>query len=243
MTGTPLGLRGVAAYAEDRSCLRWPLVVLGTLMPALIVGVVAVGAAVGAGPGVAYLILPPLLIWLVTGARYLPMVWPTGIRIDGDGVRIGGVRRWERKPNRTRRRKAPPASFQHYHVFSCPWRGILALEVTTDRKRLGQLHKTAHRAPSKNLRATGGGPVVGFYLGMLTAPFAKAALVIEIDPEYAQFPTFRDVQALFASTSQAGTRSTTWVVPTRRPRDLGELVNTITSTTEWNNRILTDGHG
>jgi hypothetical protein len=78
---------------------------------------------------------------------------------------------------------------------------------------------------------------------MLTAPFAKATLVIEIDTEYAQFPTFRDLQALFASTSQAGTRSTTWVVPTRRPRELRELVETITTTTEWNNRILIGGNG
>jgi hypothetical protein len=156
MTGTPLGVRGVAAYAEDGSCLRWPLVVLGTVMPVLIVAVVAVGAAVLAGTGIAYMVLPPLVIWLPTGARYLPMVWPTGIRIDGEGILIGGVRRWERKPNRTRRRKPPPASFQHYHVFSCSWRGILSLEVTTDRNRIRALNKTAHRAASKNLRGAGG---------------------------------------------------------------------------------------
>ncbi|TNC26032.1 hypothetical protein [Amycolatopsis alkalitolerans] len=242
MNGTPLGLRGVEAYAEDRCSWRPPLVVLGIAMPVLVIAAVVAGMILHA-EGFALLVIPPLIIWLATGARYLPMVWPTGIRIDGDGVRIGAVRRWERKPDRKRRRKPPPASFQHYHVFSCPWRGILALEVTTDRKRMRELDKTAHRAPSKNLRATGGLPVAAFYLGMLTAPFAKAELIIEIDPEYAQFPTFRDVQALFAGTSQAGTRSTTWVVPTRRPRELTRLVAAITSTPEWNNRILTGGDG
>jgi hypothetical protein len=66
---------------------------------------------------------------------------------------------------------------------------------------------------------------------MLAAPFMRAALVIHVDPERAQFPTFRIQQALAVATSQIGTQSSVWVVPTRRPAELREIIRAVSLVT------------
>jgi hypothetical protein len=71
---------------------------------------------------------------------------------------------------------------------------------------------------------------------MLVPPFIRTALVIEVDPQSADSPEFRVVQALAVATSQVGTRSSTWVVPTRHPDQLYTTVNQITSSPARNAR-------
>jgi hypothetical protein len=71
---------------------------------------------------------------------------------------------------------------------------------------------------------------------MLVPPFIWTALVIEVDPQSAGSPEFRVVQALAVATSQVGTRSSTWVVPTRRPDQPHATINQITNSPAWNAR-------
>jgi hypothetical protein len=217
--GTPL------TYAEDHCALRWPLVLLGTTMPVLFIVVLAVGSIIRT-PGTPYVAILSFAIWVFTDARYLILVWPTGVRIDAEGIRIGGIRYAERHPHRNPRRKPPPPSFQCYHVFSCPWEAVRMLEFTTDRTTLRGLRRASTSASTRGVKARAGW-AVGFYLGMLTAPFMRAALVIHVDPERAQFPAFRVQQALVASASQIGTESSVWVVPTRRPDELREIIRAV----------------
>ncbi|MGH3720338.1 MAG: hypothetical protein ACRDRI_16135 [Pseudonocardiaceae bacterium] len=223
--GTPL------TYAEDRCALRWPLVLFGITLPILSIVVLTFGTITRArGPMTAYVSVLFVVIWVVTGACYLTLVWPLGMRIDADGIRIGGIRYAERHPDHKRRRKPPPPSYQCFHVFSCPWEAIRSLEFTTDHKTLRALRRTSTSAPTRGIQARAG-RAIGFYLGMLTAPFMRAALVIHVDPEKAQFPAFRSHQALAVATSQIGTQSRIWVVPTRRPDELREIIRAVSLAT------------
>jgi hypothetical protein len=93
-------------------------------------------------------------------------------------------------------------------------------------KTLRALKRASTSAPTRGVKARAGW-AVEFYLGMLTAPFMRAALVIHVDPERAQFPAFRTQQALVAATSQIGTNSSVWVVATRRLDALRELIRAV----------------
>lgn len=216
-------------YAEDRCALRWPLVLLGTTLPILFVVVLTVGT-ITRTPGTPYVASLVVAIWIFTDARHLILLWPTGVRIDADGIRIGGVRYSERHPHRNPHRKPPPPSFQCYHVFSCPWDAVRSLELTTGRKKLRALMKASTSASTRGIKARAG-VAIGFYVGILAAPFMRAALVIHVDPERAQFPEFRKQQALVVATSQIGTQSSVWVVPTRRPAELREIVRAVSLAT------------
>jgi hypothetical protein len=219
----------VTEYAEDRAALRPAAVVLGVGLLAVFVAAVAVGAATG---DEVYLLPAAIALFGLIFSRtmYVFVSWPAGIRIDADGVRIGNVRH----PGHTR----PPApSFQAYRVFAVRWAGVLSMRVVTDRAELRRLTGLSRSAPTNGVRRRGGA-AVGFYLGMLTAPLWRAALVVEIDQEYATFPDFRTHQAAAVATSQVGTRSDRWVVPTRRPERLAEVVEAITHSPEWNARRM-----
>ena len=221
-----------AAYAEDRAALRPMLVILGVGLPVIVV----VCAVTGGITGQTGLIAPAaiaLIAWVFTNSMRVFVHWPTGIRIDEAGVRIGNVHRREPNP----RRRPPAPSFQAYQVFSVPWSGVLELRVSTNRHELRQLSRQSRRASTKGATARGG-MAIGLYLGMLTPPFMRAALIIEIDPELATFPEFRIQQAAAVATSQVGTQSRTWVAPTRHPHQLSELVNAITNSSQWNARRM-----
>jgi hypothetical protein len=62
-------------------------------------------------------------------------------------------------------------------MFFCPWNAVYRAAVITDRTTLKDTARLRSRAVK---------------LGVLRAPFAKAALLIEIDPRYASFPQFRE---------------------------------------------------
>lgn len=229
----------VPRYAEDGCARRTPFLVLGIGLPVLIVLCTVVGVATGE-KGLQLPTVIALFAWLFTNARLLFVCWPTGVRIDGTGIRIGGVRGAERHRaghpgSQTSRRKPPPPSYQCYHVFSVPWTGVQSLTVVTDRKELRRLRKEGRGGPISGVKARG--MVIGFRLGMMVPPFARAALVIDVDLESADFPEFRNVKSLTAqATSQVGTRSSTWAVPTRHPDQLQMVVEQITHSPEWNAR-------
>lgn len=219
-------------YTEDRAALRPTLVILGVGLPVIVVTCAVAGGITGQTG----LIVPAalaLIVWIFTNSVRVFVHWPTGIRIDEAGVRIGNVHR----PTPKRRRRPPAPSFQAYQVFSVKWSGVLAMRLSTDRHELRQLSRQSRRASTKGTSARGG-MAIGFYLGMLTPPFMRAALIIEIDPEHATFPEFRIQQALSVASSQVGTQSRIWVVPTRHAHQLIEVVDAITNSSHWNARRM-----
>lgn len=187
-------------YAEDRSAIRWPYAVHLVLW-ALILAIGFVGMAVAANPGWG---LPVAVgtIGLFTIIALTVMAWPVGIRIDDDGIRIGGVRR-TRRPGR----RLPWAGQQRREILLASWSAISAAAVITDKagiREAGDLRK---------------GDVVR--LGVLWAPFARAALVIEIDPARVALPRFREqdiTRPFWRPARLAPVRlSPVWYVPTRHP--------------------------
>lgn len=218
-------------YAEDHAALRPVVVLLGVGMTIIML----VSAVLGGVTGQAGYLVPfviALVVLLATNTMRIFVQWPTGIRIDGDGVRIGNVRHPD-----ANRRHPPAPSFQAYRVFSVPWAGVLEMRVVRHRRELRAMTRTSRRASTSGVKARGG-LAVGFYLGMLTPPWMRAALVLEIDEQYATFPEFRTRQAAAVATSQVGTRSRTWVAPTRRPDRLAEVVAAITGSPQWNARRM-----
>jgi hypothetical protein len=233
-------------YAEDRCALRWPLVCIGLL-----------GSAGGAA-------LAVVCFWLAVITSYtrwfavlstIGMVvscvwtqklwsnWPTGIRVDTAGIRIGGVRR---KPHFT----VPAHSVlgQRHEVFTCPWAAVRGVAVT-DRAGLRGLQAQlaapqpaahARRRPSRIAHGLGYHNVTGWppdtemmrprtssvRLGWMPAPFMRASLVIYVEPDKAYFPPLRPWRwrghwtvpgSITWQMQKTGTHSGIWLAPTRHP--------------------------
>ena len=201
-------------YTEDHCALRWPLVLSGFGFPLLLAAVLVLG--ITTKNGLLALLLPVVVIlWGLSRGFSLPYVWPTGIRLDDKGVRIGGVGWAEHHPGRKRHR-TPVAPGQRYYVFSCPWEAVERICIVTDRQELRTLSKRSW---------AGGPPGHRVLLGMLTAPYARAALLIVVDPDIARFPEFTTRRGLYYSVLPApgsihGIPSPYWVAPTRHPERL-----------------------
>jgi hypothetical protein len=158
-------------YAENGAALRWPyyfhLVLWGLVLAA---GVAA--AAVTDNPNwsfpIAVGIFGEMFAGVIIGANFR-----TGIQVSEDGIRIGAVSHVRRRP----RQNLPWGDAQRKEVFFCPWNAVHRAAVVTDRATLKDA--AGLRSPAVKL-------------GVLWAPFAKAALLIEVDPRYAIFPRFRE---------------------------------------------------
>lgn len=214
--------RPVDEYSEKHCSHRWPLMVAGLVLPAIIVLSVAWGV-VAHFPAVGVIYIPAIVLTGIFRGHRLLLNWPTGIRVDAKGIEIGGVHRKRRLAARSPRRKPPPASYQCYHLFSCPWDAVKNVKVVTDRKQLRALRNIADSAPAGPIKPRGS-YVATYYLGMMIPPYMRAALVINVDLNKVSMPTFRDVQALWITTSQHGETSDLWVAPTRHPDQLRRAV-------------------
>jgi hypothetical protein len=148
-----------------------------------------------------------VLAWILAGC-WLKYLWPTGIRIDGDGVRIGGVRWAERHQGETRDRLAIVPR-------QCSWGGVLRIGVVTDPDAL----KTVRKHASRGVRPTP--------LGNLAAPFMRAALVILVDCRLADAPSIRPATGFWwriGNGSGRGFAQPLWVVPTRNPAAVSDTL-------------------
>jgi hypothetical protein len=135
---------------------------------------------------------------------------PAGIRLDSDGVRIGGVRWSERHPGEVRSGTAI-APRQYSQVFACPWGGVLRIGVANDRQTLSWLARESGYRHG----------LQGTALGDLAAPFMRAALVVWVDTDRAQFPQIRAPRSpLWVNAPGTRERQPIWVVPTRQPAGL-----------------------
>src|ERR1700722_7760093 len=119
----PTARRGASnGYAEDHSALTWPLLTTGLYAPALAIALF-IAALIVQAPALYWsafgILLVTVAAWVVTSASFLQYFWPLGIRLNADGLRIGGVRWAERHPGRTRASKATVPK-QYSQVFGCP---------------------------------------------------------------------------------------------------------------------------
>lgn len=200
-------------YREDRCAIGWLLVVnaVGSLI-----------AMVGFGIVMTLPHLPGFgIISALAGFWALIMWFPlifgsyVGIRVDTDGIQIGGMRSRER---RIRHHRWPPRKPFHVGsqgraVFTCPWEGARSLYLITDREDFKHLRRDYKRF-KKEWKGTLGA------VGVLDVPFTRALLIITHNAIDATSdpPTFRANWQQYANLEPV--ESPTWVVPTKRPEAL-----------------------
>lgn len=187
-------------YAEDHSAIPWQYAahIIGWL-PVLVIGI----AMSAINPSMSFVMVAGM-IGVLLPAAFAVKMWPVGIRVGGDGIRIGGVRL------RPKPRKNPPwAFYQHRQVLFCPWDAVRRIAVVTDKSGLRD---------ARSLRGRQGELI---RIGVLTGPFTRAALLIETDPERVVTPEFREPQTerpLWTPPHMESVElSPVWYVPTRRP--------------------------
>lgn len=200
-------------YREDRCGVRWPLVVSAI---AGWVALIGFGIAMNLPHLWALGILAAAaLIWAIVMTVSLLGSLPIGIRVDGDGIQIGGVRGRDR---RRRQGKWPPRKPFHVGsqgrvVFTCPWPGVRQFYLITDTREL----KPLYRDLSQYMKGSGG---LRSPLGFLRVFFMRSALVITNNPVYATSDPadFRSNWMQYGK--RRGVPSPTWLVPTRNPEAL-----------------------
>jgi hypothetical protein len=203
-------------YGEDYCALNLRLLLAGLFAPLGAVAVFVLMLALRvysawAGPVVAIIVL--VGVWAVFG-QMLPYVWPAGIRLDTEGIRIGGVRWAKKHPGRTRRSATVP--HQYGQVFACSWNGVQRIGVTRNRKAI----KVLVRGAAHGRRPTP--------LGNLAAPFMRAALVAWVERDHDTLPRISPARGLLsANWSSPGYHQPVWVVPTRHPGALEAALATV----------------
>jgi hypothetical protein len=200
-------------YAEDRCGLRWPLVLQGMLMPVVVAALIA--AVFVTDEGIWAILMAIAAFWGMYMTLGLIRSWPISIRIDAEGIRIGGCRAQERRQRSGRwpPRKPFHVGAQGRAVFTCPWEGVRSLYLITDHDEIKPLFKQfrTFQKRSDGLRLP---------LGFLGVPFFKAGLVITNNPAFTRSDPseFRTNWRQYGRIRGVG--SPTWMVPTRRPAEL-----------------------
>lgn len=167
-------------YAEDRVALTWRLLALGIGLPLVCTALFVIGiilgwdvvgplAAVGAGMS------------LMSPTALLYRNWPTGMRIGEEELRIGAVR------SARGARRTPTVTHQNRGLFTVPLTAVRSMTVETNPAAIRRLKKDPDYFTLSN---RWGKPreMTVCKLGVLTAPFMRAALVVELDGGWARFP-------------------------------------------------------
>jgi|SRR5579859_2252747 len=206
-----------ASYLEVHSAMNRPLVAFGLLPSAGEIVLLILGLVLKQ-PWFFVLMGPPfVLVMISVGLLYRN--WSTGIRIDEAGIGIGAVtsaRAWRRRPT---------VNHQGRGLFTCPWSGVQGVRVVTDPADLRELRTSPHYY---TLTSHWGGKLGMEHcnIGVLTSPFMRAALVVEVDPFAVTASRIRP--ARYYSNFKDGRfshlvrprPSPTWIVPTRHPEAL-----------------------
>jgi hypothetical protein len=210
-----------SGYEEPRSALNPRFLGLFLGLPiageaVLIVLSILVG---GAFPGLAGGFV---VAFLVCGGL-VSRSWPTGIRIDESGITIGAIR------SRNAATRTPTVWRQAWGIYTCPWEAVRTTRVITDPATLRQLAKSPDYYTLTN-RWGGKSDMTYCNIGVLSAPFMRAALVSEIDPS--QVTGTNVMTGIAYEGYKRGRRdrqvpprmSATWIVPTRNPLALKEAL-------------------
>ena len=216
-----------AVYLEAHSAVNGPLLAYG-LLP---VAVEVTSLAVGVTADLSWLFVPigVAFVALLVSVDLLYRNWPTGIRLDEAGITIGAVR----SARASRRR--PTVNHQSWGRYTCPWPAVLEARVVTDREELRRMKDLPQYLTLTNRWSRKAG-MEHCNIGVLSSPFMRAALVVEVNPAKvtvsesrpARFYTnFKDGQFSHLVRPQPGL---TWVVPTRHPLALQAMLPTALGT-------------
>jgi hypothetical protein len=193
-------------YAEDRSAIRWPCYFHLVIWPLLLISLIAAEATFGNADWSFLMAVATCGTLLAT--TFALKNWPVGIRIGGDGIRIGAVRR-QPKPG-----KQPWADYQRWQTLFVPWNAVRRAAVITDKSGLRDARLLSKRNITK--------------VGVLTAPFTRAALLIEVDPDRVVVPEFHEPHERRPMWTLGHMTpfelSPVWYVPTRHPAELRSVL-------------------
>lgn len=215
---TPAVRSSTAVYQEDHSALNPAFLFWAVFAPAA-VEVIFLVLAIAVSPYwvIAMVFLPFMMPFLIF-ISLLYRNWPTGILIDESGITFGAIGSRGARAGK----RHPTVNHQSRGIFNCPWPSVVTARVVTDPAAVGNLKKspdlytlTNRWGPPHQMRHCN--------IGVLSSPFMRAALVIEIGAgtTYPQLRNARFFDNLFRhgyfSRSLHPRLSPTWVVPTRRP--------------------------
>jgi hypothetical protein len=138
-TVTRPGVTGELLYAEDKCGLERKMIIQAIAAPVIFLVLLVPLAFAGSNAEVAALLVPTLFagFWTMLAEVSLIFIWPVGIRVDSAGIRIGGLRGWEKRQlsGRWPPRKPFRVAAEGRAVFTCPWDGVhelyLAATATT----------------------------------------------------------------------------------------------------------------
>ena len=212
-----------ASYREAHSALNKALLAYG-LLP-LAGEIVCVILGVSANLPWFFVLMGPLFVLVLIATGLLYRNWPTGIRVDESGISIGAVRSARAASRR------PTVNHQSWGLFTCPWPAVQSMRIVTDRDELRQF-KTSPRYYTLTNRWGNKAGMTRCNIGVLSSPFMRAALVIEVNPfavtasqirPARYYSNFKDGRFSHLIHPQL---SPTWVVPTRHPELLSAVLQT-----------------
>lgn len=209
-------------YAENGSAKdpkRYPVPV--TTWTVLGLGIVL--AAVFGSIGLALLFALALLLIGFIQVTSLICRLPLGIRMDQQGIRIGGVQAAEEGRSRVHPRDKPIQGFTRaMHVYSCEWEGVQRIKVLTDPRELKAMARGFNGSSREyrgewwsSLNRAAWAP--GRFVDVLTG----AALVIEVETTHASFQATRPPKGRLGGSVAADiytSETMKWVIPTRNPQ-------------------------
>jgi hypothetical protein len=202
---------------EPRSALNGAMLAFGLLPAAAEIACLIICVAAGQS----WLSAPAglLFVLVMVSAGLLYRNWPTGIRVSESGISIGAVR------SARAARRRPTVNHQSWGLYTCPWAAVLGARVVTDQGELRRMRTSARYYTLTN-RWTNKAGMLRCNIAVLTSPFMRAALVIELDSlavtaskvRPARFYT-NGLDGHFSHLVQPQL-SPTWIVPTRHPEAL-----------------------
>jgi hypothetical protein len=210
-----------AAYEEDHSALNLPFLSSALVAPLALEAIFLVLAVVLSPLWVIAMVLLPFMMPFLMLTSLLYRNWPTGIRLDESGITFGAIRSRRAKAGK----RHPTVNHQTRGIFRCPWTSVVTARVETDPAEIRRLKKS----PDFYTLTNRWGPPRGMRYcstGVLSSPFMRAALIIEIGSG-TTYPPLRNAK-FFNNFLRRGyfsrwlhpELSATWVVPTRRPAAL-----------------------
>jgi hypothetical protein len=211
------------SYTEKHSALNGPILAFGLMPPAAVIVCLVVGVA--ANQSWLFVLMGGISALMLASAGLLYRNWPTGIRIDESGITIGAVR------SAGADRRSPTVNHQSWGLFTCPWPAVLDFRLVPDQDELRQMKDSPQYYTLTN-RWTNKYGTRRCNIGVLTSPFMRAALVIEVNPFAVSaseirparyFTNFKDGHFSHLVRPQL---SPTWIVPTRHPERLAVVLRT-----------------
>jgi hypothetical protein len=211
--------RDAAAYEEVRCALTKPFLGWCLFTP---VAAEIVFLLLAATWNIQWLIAAaavPLFAPVMIAISFLYRNWPTGIRIDETGITVGAIR------SRRAASRQPTVYHQSWGRYHCPWSSVNDARLVTDPVRIRLLAKAPDHYTLNNSWAGRRG-LRQCDIGVLTSPFMRAALVVDLYPSGVTGTVVRPgrVYTNFSdghfSHRVAPRIWDTWIVPTRNPERL-----------------------